>query len=122
MLWEEYNMDSIQLNKILIDNFPQLKAKYFEEVSWQDGDSTGSHVVFGDVFRPYLIDCITHNKKQEIENAFSFLEELLNLNDAYAEEVIAFSVFESIAYLFSDYSNLDSLLGAYSKKVLADVS
>ena len=115
-------MDSIQLNKILIDNFPQLKAKYFEEVSWQDGDSTGSHVVFGDVFRPYLIDCITHNKKQEIENAFSFLEELLNLNDAYAEEVIAFSVFESIAYLFSDYSNLDSLLGAYSKKVLADVS
>ena len=38
------NVNSLELNKILILEFSNLKSAYIEEVEWQEGDNTGSHI------------------------------------------------------------------------------
>ena len=93
-------MTSKELNLKLIEIFPEIKNTYLEETSWQDGDETGSHIVYGDVFVPFLKREITEKRTQILTNIFMFIEELLELNDNYVNEVIAFSVFESL--LFDD--------------------
>lgn len=113
-------MKSRDLNKLLIAKFPQLEKKYKDEVDWQEGDDTGSHTVYGDVFTPYLKDCIEENKKEEIIYAFDYIETLLDMKDAYVDEVIAFSVLESICYLASEKNNLFDLFGPKSQEVIKD--
>jgi hypothetical protein len=95
-------MLSAELNRLLIQNFPYLREKYLKEVSWQEGHKTGSHVVYADVLRPHLTDCISHNRTSKLERVFNFLEDVLSLEDEYAEEVILFSIFENTAYLFKE--------------------
>ncbi|MCL2287076.1 MAG: hypothetical protein FWC32_12035 [Firmicutes bacterium] len=108
-------MESKSLNILLIENFPNLREKYLDEVGWQEGDSTGSHVVYGNVFTPYLTECITNKELQEIKKAFDFLEEILALNDDYGDNVIACSVIESVTYLLIEHDYLQLLLGDASK-------
>lgn len=115
-------MNSEQLNLLLINKFPALYEKYLDEVSWQEGDSTGSHTVYGDVLTPYLIQCIIDNDTTEIKKIFDFLEEVIMLNDEYCEEVIACSVIESISYLFDEREYLSLFLGNKSKQILNEIT
>ena len=115
-------MKNEELNKKLTEYFPKLQKKYDDEVSWQEGDSTGSHVVFGDVLTPYLVECIVQDNKPEISSIFNFLEDLLCLNDEYVEEVISLSVIESIAYLFTERTYLVELLGKHLEQILKEIS
>ena len=110
-----------KLNKLLINKFPNLKDKYLDEVSWQEGDNTGSHVVYGDVLTPYLSECIKNNNQQEFQNIFNFLEELLLLEDKYIDEVVYFSVFESVIIFFKDNDYLFSYLGTKCKQAIIDL-
>ena len=89
-------MNSKELNSILISNFVDLKDLYIEEISWQDGNETGSHIIFGDIFRPYIEKNIIIKDKDKLKHIFIFIEKLLELNDNYVEEVIAFSVIEGL--------------------------
>jgi len=103
-----------------VESFPNLNEVYNEEVSWQEGDDTGSHTVYGDVFTPYLTNCIEKNKQTEIVQAFAFLEKIFALGDEYSEEVVAFSVLESIAYLFKGQEDLYNLLGTKTKESMKE--
>ena len=114
-------MTSSDLNKMLVTKLPFLAGKYNDEVSWQEGDDTGSHVIYGDVLTPYLRDCMTDDKEKEVQTVFDFLEELLGLEDTYAEEVVWFSVLESLAYLFEEKGHFTSLLGEKCKRALNEV-
>ncbi|MBQ7075834.1 MAG: hypothetical protein IJM94_03425 [Clostridia bacterium] len=91
-------MTSKELNLKLIQSFPEIKEIYHEETSWQDGDETGSHVVYEDVFVPFIKKQISDGKEQVIDNVFNYIEILLESNDEYASEVIALSVIESLAF------------------------
>ena len=82
-------MTSKELNLKLIESFPEIKDVYFKETSWQDGDETGSHVVYADIF---------DGQEQTVASAFHYIEKLLELNDEYANEVIALSVLESLLF------------------------
>ena len=91
-------MTSKELNLKLIESFPDIKDVYYEETSWQDGDETGSHVVYADIFVPFIKAQISDGKEQVIADAFHYIEKLLELNDEYANEVIALSVVESLLF------------------------
>ncbi len=91
-------MTSKELNLKLIKYFPEIKDVYIEETSWQDCDETGSHVVYADVFVPFLKAQIIDKKEQTLCNSFNYIEKLLELNDEYANEVIALSVLESLLF------------------------
>lgn len=114
-------MKNAELNRLLVDAFPNLRTEYQEEVNWQEGDETGSHTVYGDVFTPYIINCIENNREKELYNIFKYLELLLTKDDAYINEVITFSVIESIEYLLKDNNTILKMLGKKTKAVLDEL-
>lgn len=91
-------MTSKELNLRLIESFPEIKDVYCEETSWQDGNETGSHVVYADVFVPFLKVQISIGNEQVVASAFLYIERLLELNDEYTSEVITLSVLESLLF------------------------
>jgi len=91
-------MTSKELNLRLKYALPEIKELYDDETSWQDGDNTGSHIVYGDVFAPFIKEQIKFNNKIYLKQLFQFIEDLLLLNDKYTDEVISFSVIESLLF------------------------
>lgn len=115
-------MRSAELNGMLLKSFPQLEKSYSEEVSWQEGDDTGSHVVFGDVFTPYVRDCINENKTEELNRIFSFIESVLGTGDSYADEVVSFSVIESLSSTINERPDIKALMGSVSAGILNELT
>lgn len=113
-------MNSKELNKILIKKFPELERNYRNEVSWQEGDETGSHVVYGDVLNPYIIECISKENTNKLKEIFKFIEYLLDSGDDYASNVISVSVLESVLYTVFNDKKVFSLLGNKSRKVVEE--
>jgi hypothetical protein len=110
-------MECRELNQMLITEFPNLKNNYIEETSWQEGDETGSHTVFGDVFTPYVVEIIDKCNEKELKNIFRFIEDILLLKDEYAEEVIALSVIESIEVKIKNNKKIIEMLGEKTKYI-----
>jgi len=105
------------LNRKLIDAFPHLKRAYKTETSWQEGDDTGSHVVFADVLVPVMLTHIKSENYSIVKKYFDFLESLLESGDTYASDVVATSVIESIFYDEVDAKEVKLLLGTKSLEI-----
>ena len=114
-------MKASELNKLLVENFPDLQEKYIEESKWKEGDDTGSHIIYERVFTPYVLECIEKNRNRELARCFDFLETLLELEDGYVNKVIPFSVFKSMKYLFTKNDSFRDLLHKKSKKLLTEL-
>lgn len=114
-------MTSNELNKLLIKSLPNLKNAYDEEVSWQEGDDTGSHTVYGDILTPYLNKCLNEQDEGEIKKILTFIEEVLELQDNYGEEVIAFSVLEGVEYQYRKSVLLNNNIGKLTKKIIGEI-
>ena len=106
---------------MLLSEFPDLRQAYEDEVSWQEGDDTGSHTVFGDILTPYLVESIMQNNLDETAKIFGFIEKILDHEDEYATEVISFSVLESIVYLLTEKESLAKLLKKRSRRILEEL-
>lgn len=89
-------MTSLELNMKLQASFPEIISVYREETSWQDGDETGSHVVYADVFVPFIKDQISQGNELCLTRIFDYIESLLVSEDLYANEVLSLSVLESL--------------------------
>ena len=108
-------MDNRDLNLLIVKKFPKLESKYIEETNWQEGDDTGSHVIYGDVFTPYLINCIENKDKEKMKELFAYIEFLIGLEDEYINEVVTVSILLSIKHFFLENENLIDLLGKNTK-------
>lgn len=104
-----------ELNLKLIELLPEIKKMYEDETSWQEGDDTGSHIVFADVFYPYII-CNLNDKKITKQN-FDIIEKILELHDEYADEVIILSILENLFYGQEDFDKFKDFLGDLSRKL-----
>ncbi len=91
-------MTSKELKLKLIEALPEIKDVYNEETSWQEGDETGSHVVYEDVFVPFIKEQIEIKNKNSLTKIFEFLEELIKSGNDYAIEVVTLSVLESLLF------------------------
>lgn len=111
-------MDKKQLNRLLIDRFPELEKKYHDEVDWQEGDETGSHVVYGDVFAPYIEKNIVQQNNTEIQKAFAFIEEVLARSEKYSDEVIMFSVLERLLADKNQLQSCKKFWGKYTEQTI----
>ena len=91
----EYN----NLDKELINDVPEIKWLYDEELKLWDEDP-GQHIIFGDVFNPYLINLLKSNENNSlIRKLFVFLEKMANCNDILVQEVL---VCHHLIFLFFD--------------------
>jgi hypothetical protein len=115
-------MDSQKLNSLLLEEFPQIRHQFDDFVSWQEGMATGSHVVFEDVFVPYILDRIAKNDAEEVKRCFDFVESLFSLHDDYADDVAGQSVLEALsegnAHLDLSSIKLGKLSEQYYEKYL----
>ena len=91
-------MTADKLNKTLVKLLPKISDAYIEETEWQEGDFTGSHIVFGDVFFPYIVECLNADDDTNTKKCFEVIEKILKLDDDYANEVITLSVLENLFY------------------------
>ena len=99
-------MTSRELNSILIKWVPEVVASYEKEVEWQEGDETGSHIIFGDVLVPHIIELVEEKESESLKKIFEFIEHLLSLNDEYAEEVVMLSVIESLYHRLENFGEV----------------
>lgn len=108
-------MTSRELNLKLIELLPEIKGLYEEEISWQEGDETGSHTIFADVFFPYILQHL--NNESVTKRNFEVIEKILQLRDEYADEVIALSVLENLFYEQEHVEEFENFLGDLSKEI-----
>jgi hypothetical protein len=111
-------MTSKELNRLLIKSIPEIEKNFIEETSWQEGIDTGSHIIFGDVLKPFLISSITKNDTEMLLKIANMLEEILEYNDEYSENVIAISLFEGLSFE-CDVEIFGKLLKKKTKKLFA---
>lgn len=90
-------MTSREVNENLLLKFPQLKEKFEEETSWQEGLDTGSFLIFEDVFMPYVKGIVSTKKEKEIREVFSYIESLANAEDEYVKNIVSVAILENIA-------------------------
>lgn len=114
-------MEAKQLNQLLINKFPELEKEYHEEVDWQEGDETGSHVVYGDVFTPYIEKIIIQQNDTEIQRVFVFIEEILARNEKYSDEVIMFSVLEGLMLDKEQFQSCKKYFGKCTEKTIREM-
>jgi len=113
-------MTRTELNQKIIEYFPELQDAYINEVSWQEGDETGSHVVYGTVFTPYFEQNLNARKMETLVHMFRFIEDILSMEDKSAENVIALSVIAGNESKLQD-SELLQMLGVQTKKLLTEM-
>ncbi|MCL2529649.1 MAG: hypothetical protein FWE41_04885 [Coriobacteriia bacterium] len=104
-------MKERELNRKLIATFPEMEQAYYEHTEWQEGDDTGSHVVYGDVLVPTMLTLIKGDCYPQAQKYFDYLEALLEESDEYSTNVVAVSVIESIVTDEVDSKKVKSLLG-----------
>jgi hypothetical protein len=111
-----------ELNKMLVAELPELSEKYHQETSWQEGDDTGSHVVYGDVLAPAIEMQIEKGDLESAQQYLDFVEKVLELDDDYATNVITVSVLEFLFGGDADHPIIESLLGEKSLEIWKDFS
>jgi len=113
-------MKAKELNLKLLKEFPILKEKFNEYTSWQDGIDTGSHIIYEDIFVPYIVKVVLNYNEIETKKCFKYIETILNLNDSYSKNVIIVSVLEPLKYNYSKINFKDYLLEV-SKKYFDEI-
>lgn len=110
--------NSKDLNNMLINEFPELNKEIMDEISWQDGLYTGSHVVYGDVLVPYLRKCIDNQNEIKVIQILNFLENVLQYNEKYSGEVVTLSVLEALYFEYPNCELLNKNYGTNCRKEL----
>lgn len=111
-------MKAKALNHMLIKCFPELIDEYHSTVDWQEGDDTGSHVVYGDVFVPLIVQSLNEDNQIELVRIFGFIEEVMSEGDDYANEVLMFSVLEQFIYDKKLLSKIDFFSGNNTRLII----
>lgn len=93
----KFNYD--QMNDVLIKEFPSLAWKYQQELDWWGDETPGPHIIYGDLFTPYLANQLKAGNNGAAQKAFRHLEGLLNHEDVKVQEVAVVTVLE---YLQND--------------------
>lgn len=109
-------MASKELNLKMIATFPELNGPYHEYTDWQEGDETGSHVVFEHILARAIVFFLEGKQYGKAKIYLDFVESLLASGDEYAINVATVSVIEYIVYDELDEKDILPLLGPESLK------
>ena len=75
------------LNNLLLDTFPSLRESY---VTYKGGTfdlDTPAHAFYEELFVPYIASLIKEKNENEIQKAFSFIEELMISDDEQQTDI-----------------------------------
>jgi hypothetical protein len=81
----------------LIKAIPEIKGMYEDEMEWWGQDNPLPHIIFGDVFNPFIKKQMIEMKNSELLNRiFLFLEQMANSDDEDVKGVLIATVLEWI--------------------------
>ena len=83
-----------ELNTMLLEAFPELKERFENETSWDDGIETGSYVVYEDIFMPYVVQAFVDNDQESINRVMQFVERLASSDDVDVKNLIDISIID----------------------------
>jgi hypothetical protein len=97
--WRDKAIDVIFYNELgarLVDVLPELRVAYEAECeAWED-EIPGAHVIYGDLLMPYLTTLLDRGEDAKLRQVFTFLELLAQSENVHIQEVVAFTVCESL--------------------------
>ena len=85
-----------EMNDQLVKEFPNLTPRYEQELDWWGDEKPGPHIVYGDLFVPYLAKCLKTGDSKAAKKAFKHLEMVLKHEDVKVQEVAVVTVLEAI--------------------------
>lgn len=87
------------LGEKLVQEIPELRPKYEEELRWWGAEKPGAHIIYGDVLDPHLMSLLDSdlNEERALNRIFVFLEQLANHEDIHVQEVLAVTVCEDLS-------------------------
>lgn len=91
------NINKDNIIEKLLENFHELKNEYKKELEWWNGQIPGLHIVFGNIFNPYIIELLKSNENdKKLKIIFNFLEELASSNDPEIKNVLTVTILEQL--------------------------
>jgi hypothetical protein len=109
----------IRLNELLLAEFPELKGKFEDYTSWQDGMETGCFLTYEDLLLPRIHKAFRDRDERFLKMAWRFVEYLLTMGDAYAENVATVGILEGVKTA-EDARVVRAYLGPTSLEVFDD--
>lgn len=82
------------LSAHLMKMVPELDFPYRQLLSEWAGEDPGPHIVYGDLFLPWLNDALRGDDKVRLVEVFEFLEKLACHSDMEVQNVVAHSIVE----------------------------
>jgi hypothetical protein len=113
----EYN----DLNAILVERFPELKPWYQEAANLWEGQMPGPHVIYGDVFVPYLIRTSEVRADEQIRKVADFIEVLVREGDELTRELVEVTICEAIVDNEVLLKVLTPFLGAGTRRIAESI-
>lgn len=89
-------MNERDLNKALLEEFPELERQFREYTSWQEGIDTGAFLTYEDVFRPRFEEAVEQGDTTFTTRASAFIERLFLTGDEYAVNVVTVGILEGL--------------------------
>ena len=103
-----------ELNTMLLEAFPELKERFEDETSWDNGIETGSYIVYEDIFMPYVVQAFVDNDQESINRVMQFVEELSSSDDVDVKNLIGISIIDNVR-MYDIEERFASLMGPNSR-------
>jgi len=111
-----------ELSKTLVEAFPEIQERYEKELDWWGSEKPGQHIVYGDIFTPYLVELLEADRDTErLQRAFELLEELIANNDVRVQEVAVVTVLEYLQGKPSLLSRAEPYMGPLASAAVRDL-
>ena len=107
---------NVKYNTILLNTFPDLKEKFDEETSWQQGIESPIMSTFEDVFVPYIVKQLADNNVENIKKIADIIEDMITSGNDDVFNVAYVGVLE---YLRGDQDG-QKIEGYLKEKSLAE--
>ncbi len=110
------------LNDKLLLAFPELTERVAQERQLWGADEPGPHIIYGDVFLPYLVSLLEKGvSDSELEPPFRLLEALSAEPDPRVQEVAAFSVLEGLLEKTHVLERALLLMGPHTRHIVGEI-
>ena len=88
--------NEVRLNRLLLAEFPELKEKFEEYTSWQDGMETGCFLTYEDLLLPIARHALDENDEAFLDRLGALIERLMTSGDDYAINVATVGLIEGL--------------------------
>jgi hypothetical protein len=107
------------INEALFESFPSLKARCVREVIGFDYEKElpPPYVVFGDIFRKYLLECQELDAKCQNEIA-QFIERMATSGDPKVEDILVIEILSALLETQETIDSYWSYLGPSTRRLL----